>query len=95
MRISILLSSLRFRTLGSSAQLPPNLKRHTQFVKIIRPLEEKINTLFLALFVDVDGDSLLILPLGGVVLVGIERSLNTCGLELEVYTGVTGWPSVK
>lgn len=43
---------------------------------------------------DIDGDSLLILPLDGVVLVGIERSRHTCGLELEVYSW-SNWVAVR
>ncbi len=58
---------------------------------------KKIHALFLVLFAGIDEGSLLIRTLDGVVLVGIERSEHTWGLELEVYTGVTltGWPSVK
>lgn len=55
---------------------------------------EKKYTLFPVLFVDIDGVSLLIRTLYGVVLVGTEKSEHTW-LELEVYAGVTGWPSVK
>ncbi len=50
-----------------------------------------MHALFLVLFAGIDGGLLLIRTLDGVVLVGIERSEHTCGLELEVYivTGVT------
>ncbi len=49
-----------------------------------------MHALFLVLFAGIDGGSLLIRTLDGVVLVGIERSEHTCGLELEVYNVTTG-----